>query len=95
VSGPRWAARLAAFAVSGLWAGAVHACAVCVTASERNRLAFFFTTIFLTLLPLGLIVAGLYWLSRHSKGLLAAEFEDRDEIVVPSPLDPRTEKTHA
>ena len=94
MSRPRWAARLTAFAVSGLWAGAAHACAVCVTANERNRLAFFFTTIFLTLLPLGLIVAGLYWLSRHAKGLLAAEFEDRDEIVVPS-SDPRTEETHA
>lgn len=95
MSGPRWPASLAAFAVSSLWAGAAHACAVCVTANERNRLAFFFTTIFLTLLPLGLIVAGLYWLSRHAKGRLAAEFEDRDEMVVPSSTDPRTEETHA
>ena len=91
----RWFARLAALAVAGLWTCSAHACAVCVTANERNRLAFFFTTIFLTLLPLGLIAAGLIWLSRHAKGMLAAEFEDRDEMVVPSASDPRTEETHA
>ncbi len=95
MSGPRIVARVGALAVLCLWTCPVHACAVCVTASERNRLAFFFTTIFLTLLPLGLIVAGLFWLSRHAKGLLAAEFEDRDEMVVPSRSDPRTEEPHA
>ena len=95
MSRARFFTRAAALAVSGLWTGAAHACAVCVTASERNRLAFFFTTIFLTLLPLGLIVGGLYWLSRHAKGALAGEFEDRDEMVVTSPADPRTEETHA
>ncbi len=95
MSGRRWLARLAALAVAGLWALPAHACAVCVTASERNRLAFFFTTIFLTLLPLGLIVVGLLWLSRHAKGALAGEFEDRDEMVVTSGSDPRTEETHA
>lgn len=95
MSGRRIAARLLALAVGALWSGTAHACAVCVTASERNRLAFFFTTIFLTLLPLGLIGAGVYWISRQAKGVLAGEFEDRDEVVLPSAADPRAEETHA
>ncbi len=87
--------RPAAFAVGLLWSGAAHACAVCVTASERSRLAFFVTTIFLTLLPLALIGAGLYWLARRFGSQWAGEFEDRDELVVASPVKPRAEETHA
>lgn len=88
-------ARLAALALGALWANAAEACAVCFTATERNRLAFFSTTIFLSLLPLGLIAAGLWYLARHAKDRLQDEFMDRDEVVVGSGAEPRAKETHA
>jgi hypothetical protein len=63
----------------------VHACAVCsVITSESNRKAFFDTTIFLSLLPLGLIGWGLFWLARKARSTLAAEFRESDEDL-PAP----------
>ena len=41
-----------------------HACSVCFEANDKNRAAFFATTIFLSLLPLGMI-AGMYWWLRR------------------------------
>jgi hypothetical protein len=64
---------------------AAAACAVCVSGTEANRAAFFGTTVFLSLLPLGIIGAGLYWLWRRGRQRLAWEFEERD---VPAPLEP-------
>lgn len=43
------------------------ACPVCYTAREASRLAFLWTAIFLTLVPLGLIGGILYWLWRRIK----------------------------
>lgn len=95
MSARTWTSRLSALVAVSLWTGVANACAVCITAHERSRLAFFSTTIFLTLLPLGLIVAGLYWLSRNARGVLAGEFEDRDDVVATPVSEPPPEKPHA
>ena len=42
-----------------------HACSVCFEANDKNRAAFFATTIFLSLLPLGMIAAMYWWLHRR------------------------------
>lgn len=69
---------------------AALACAVCTTASnERTRKAFFDTTIFLSLLPLGLAAPCLWWLARKGREVLRAEFEEREDAIVPAPETPR------
>ena len=42
-----------------------HACSVCFEANDKNRAAFFATTVFLSLLPLGMIAAMYWWLRRR------------------------------
>lgn len=42
----------------------LHACPVCFDQKEKNRMAFFTTTIFLSLLPLGMIGGVWYWVRR-------------------------------
>jgi len=75
-------ARMALVAWGLLWPVASHACAVCFSGSVRSRLAFFGTTVVMSLLPLGLIGSGLWWL-RRGGGWLAGEFEDRDAYAPP------------
>jgi hypothetical protein len=58
---------LASALVSALAPAVVQACAVCAAAGERNRLAFFWSTIFLSLLPLGMFGAGGLWLRRQMR----------------------------
>ena len=67
---------LAVLAALGL-PSRVLACAACVAAADRNR-AFFVMTIVLSLLPLAMIGGGLWWVARHAKGRLAAEFAERE-----------------
>lgn len=55
--------------------GVAHACAMCFSGSVRVRMAFFATTVLLSLLPLGLITAGLLYLRRAAAG----EFEERGD----------------
>jgi hypothetical protein len=55
------------------------ACAACGVGNGRNKMAFFLTTIFLSLLPLGLIGAGILWIVRHSRSFIASEFRESDE----------------
>lgn len=64
---------------------AVQACAVCGAAVDRNRSAFFGATILLSLLPLAMLGAGLWWVGR--RGNLSGEFSDR-EAGVPAPGRP-------
>jgi hypothetical protein len=45
--------------------GVLHACPVCFDQREQNRLAFFTTTIFLSLLPLGMVLGVYLWLKRR------------------------------
>jgi len=74
----RWLAPAAAFVLGSLWPAWCQACPVCFSGSRRIRLAFFGTTILLSLLPLGMIGGGLVWLRRGAGEFLAGEFEDRD-----------------
>ena len=66
---------------------AAHACAVCGAAVDRNKSAFVGTTILLSLLPLALIGAALWWVARHAGGHLAGELAER-EIPVGTPGGP-------
>ena len=88
---PRYA-RLAAFALGSLWPAVVIACPVCGGGgdSPRSQLAFFNTTILLSLLPLGMIGGGVLWLRRDGRDFLAEEFEDRDALTPIEP-GPRTD----
>jgi hypothetical protein len=62
---------------------AAHACAVCGGFADRNRQAFFNMTIMLSLLPLGLIGAGVWWVRKY---LLRHEtFEVRDSVPTSEP----------
>lgn len=69
---------LAIVAAGLAWPAAGDACPVCFSGSDRSRLAFFGTTILMSLLPLGMIGSGLWWLRRRAGEELGEEFEDRD-----------------
>lgn len=58
--------------------GAAHACAVCGAAVDRNKGAFTGTTILLSVLPLVMVGAGVWWVARHAGGHLAAELAERE-----------------
>jgi hypothetical protein len=58
------------------------ACAACNVGNGRNKMAFFLTTIFLSLLPLALIGAGIFWIARNARGFIASEFRESDEEPV-------------
>ncbi|MEO5616385.1 MAG: hypothetical protein ABIS67_01315 [Candidatus Eisenbacteria bacterium] len=45
-------------------------------------MAFLISTIFLSLLPLALIVGGLLWLRRHARADMGGEFLDRDDLAI-------------
>ena len=61
-----------------------HACPVCFDQKEKNRLAFFTTTIFLSGLPLG-IIAAMTWYIRRKAAAVA------DQLMTPPPstISPR------
>lgn len=85
-------ARIAAFLLTIVWPVTSHACAVCFSGSPRIRQAFFNMTVFMSLFPLALIAAGLIWLRRGGRELLANEFEERDAFV---PEEPETSRERA
>ena len=61
-----------------------HACASCTGGDgPRAQAAFLGATAFMTLLPLGLIGAGILWLRRGGREWLAREFDDRDAWTPP------------
>ena len=81
---------LGALAVA-LAPAAAQACAVCGGGPDRTRLAFFISTMFLSLLPLALMAGGLIWLARHARARLTDEFLDRDAEApahAPKPAPP-------
>jgi hypothetical protein len=47
----------------------VLACPVCFDASDENRQAFLATTVFLSLLPLGMVAGVGLWIRKRSKEL--------------------------
>jgi len=57
------AARLA-FLLVLLSPDAAHACSVCFSTTEENRWAFIGTTVFMSVLPLGLLLGIGAWLRR-------------------------------
>ena len=57
---------LAVAAVLGTPAVA-YACPVCFDANEANRTAFILTTIFLSLLPLGMVGGIAYWIRQLTR----------------------------
>ena len=66
------------------WPSLAHACASCTGGDgPRAQMAFLGATGFLTLLPLGLIGTGIWWLKRGGREWLAREFEDRDAWTPP------------
>lgn len=77
---PRPVAALLAGALLALPAIAA-ACPTCGVGNGRNVTAFFVTTVVLSLLPLGLIAAGLYWLARNGRAFIAGEFRESDETA--------------
>jgi hypothetical protein len=56
------------------------ACAVCGGGNPANRVAFFATTVLLSLLPLGMFMGGFLWLRSRLRASLADEFLDRDAL---------------
>ncbi len=64
----RWASLLALLLVAGT-PELAHACAVCFDANDKTRLAFFATTVFMSLLPLGMIAGMFVWLRRRGREL--------------------------
>ena len=75
---------------------AAHACAVCGGGNPANRLAFFVSTIALSLLPLGMFAAGVLWLRARLGDRLRDELQERDSAPITTappavPLTPATE----
>jgi hypothetical protein len=69
---------------------AARACAACGADGGASRAAFFWTTVLLSLLPLGMFAAGIAILVRTARGRLREEFADRDEAGGPAaPAAPR------
>ncbi len=64
---------LLALALLALLPDALHACPVCFDPREENRQAFLATTIFLTLLPLGMVAGTGLWLRKRAR-----EEDERD-----------------
>lgn len=78
------AATATAAAALALAPAAAHACAVCgALGSDQNRLAFLAMTLFMTILPLALIAAGILWLARRGREALKDEFTEREDAAVP------------
>ena len=57
------------------WPAISFACAVCFDANEETRGAFLGTTIFLSLLPLGVVGGLIYFLFRRARMLAAEDAE--------------------
>jgi hypothetical protein len=57
------------------------ACAACAAGSDSNRV-FFIMTMVMSVLPLLLIGAGLWWIARHARERLQGEFEERDSLPI-------------
>ena len=53
-----------------------HACAVCFDPREENRLAFLATTIFMSLVPLGMVGGLGLWLRKRAREIKGLPPED-------------------
>jgi hypothetical protein len=57
---------------------AAHACPVCFDPREENRFAFLATTIFMSLVPLGMVGGVGLWLRRRARELRRVASEDAE-----------------
>ena len=69
--------RVALALVCLLWCAvclpdAASACSVCYAGAEESRKAFLFTTVLLSLLPIGMIATLAWWVWRHAQEADAA-----------------------
>jgi len=77
----RWGAvAVIALALLVLAPDSAHACPVCFDPRDENRFAFLATTIFLSLLPLGLVAGILLWI-RHRSRQMACDEPSPDSVV--------------
>ena len=87
----RTAAVVTATVLGVLAPAAARACAVCFSGSPRTRLAFFNTTMLLSLLPLGLIGGGILWLRKNARQAgVHDEAGDVDDVIPAPESTPRT-----
>lgn len=72
----RWLAGALALLLLALLPDAAAACPVCFDPREENRMAFLATTIFLSLLPLGMVAGAGLWMRRRMHELDQEEAEE-------------------
>jgi hypothetical protein len=77
----RAVAALFALAVT-LWPRLALACAGCSVGNGRNQTQFFWTTVFLSLFPLAMLVAIGWWVVRQSRSFIKDEFHDDEEELL-------------
>ncbi|HSW28969.1 MAG TPA: hypothetical protein VLH75_05660 [Longimicrobiales bacterium] len=58
---------------------AAHACPVCFDPREENRFAFLATTVFMSLVPLGMVGGVGLWLRKRARDLKGLPPEDRSD----------------
>jgi len=56
-----------------------HACPVCFDPREENRFAFLATTVFMSLVPLGMVGGVGLWLRKRARDLKGLPPEDRSD----------------
>ncbi len=72
-----WALPLALLLVLAV-PDVAHACPVCFDPREENRFAFLATTVFLSVVPLGMVGGVGLWLGKRSRELKRLASEDRN-----------------
>ncbi len=77
----RGRALVLALVLLALMPDLAHACAVCFDQKEKNRAAFFATTIFMSLLPLGMAGGLGLWLRRRLRVLRGLEDTEAENAV--------------
>jgi len=73
-----WALPLALLLVVAL-PDVAHACPVCFDPREENRFAFLATTVFMSLVPLGMVGGVGLWLRKRARDLKGLSTEDRSD----------------
>ena len=58
--------RAAAFAFATLPAQQALACAVCFSGRDESRVMYLLTAIFMTLIPIAVLGAGIYWVVKKA-----------------------------
>lgn len=74
----RWILPLALLLVLAL-PDVAHACPVCFDPREENRFAFLATTVFMSLVPLGMVGGLGLWLRKRARDLKGLPPEDRSD----------------